>query len=348
MCPRSRLAGVLLAFACGRAEPAAPIVLGVEDVETGSLDAEPARRAAAVGPLDGLDPALQRAFSERVGHVPLPPPGPEDWLALHPEPGQTFEQWLRSGPNLPDDERRVVYLQPIGWFPSQLLLDDDGVVLVPTPPLSLLEEYAELYFGLPVEVLPALDTPPAGVHRREHFGRSQLLATDILRVMARKVPADAYCVIAVTMEDLYPAESWNFVFGYASLRERVGVYSFARYDPGFYGESRDAGSRSLILRRGLKVMAHEIGHMFGIEHCTVHACVMNGTNHLEESDSRPLHPCPVCLRKLHHAVGFSPATRLEALARFYAREGLRNEAAWAQRRLEWIERGEDVGGRGSD
>jgi archaemetzincin len=33
------------------------------------------------------------------------------------------------------------------------------------------------------------------------------------------------------MEDLYPEPSWNFVFGQASLNERVGVYSFARYGP---------------------------------------------------------------------------------------------------------------------
>jgi archaemetzincin len=35
------------------------------------------------------------------------------------------------------------------------------------------------------------------------------------------------------MEDLYPDPAWNFVFGQASLRERVEVFSFARYDPAF-------------------------------------------------------------------------------------------------------------------
>jgi archaemetzincin len=51
----------------------------------------------------------------------------------------------------------------------------------------------------------------------------------------------------------------------ASLRERVGVYSFARYDPSFYGEYTTNRAR-LMLRRGCKVLAHERGHMFGIAH----------------------------------------------------------------------------------
>jgi len=36
------------------------------------------------------------------------------------------------------------------------------------------------------------------------------------------------------MTDLYPRDSWNFVFGLASLRERIGVFSFARYEESFY------------------------------------------------------------------------------------------------------------------
>jgi len=96
------------------------------------------------------------------------------------------------------------------------------------------------------------------------------------------------------MTDLYPEPSWNFVFGQASLRERVGVYSFARYDSAFYGEARDRDYETLLLRRSCKVLAHETGHMFGLAHCIYFNCLMNGSNHLAESDRRPLHLCPVC------------------------------------------------------
>jgi hypothetical protein len=69
---------------------------------------------SAVGALDDLPAHLVRAF-EITGHfVPLPPPRPGDWLAEHPEPGQTFEQFLRVGPQQPDARRQKLYLLPWG------------------------------------------------------------------------------------------------------------------------------------------------------------------------------------------------------------------------------------------
>lgn len=38
-----------------------------------------------------------------------------------------------------------------------------------------------------------------------------------------------------------------------------------------------------------------------IQHCIFFHCVMNGSNHLAETDSQPLHICPIDLRKLHYS-----------------------------------------------
>lgn len=38
-----------------------------------------------------------------------------------------------------------------------------------------------------------------------------------------------------------------------------------------------------------------------------------GSNHLDESDSRPMSLCPVCLSKLHLVLGFSPLERYKSL-----------------------------------
>ncbi len=135
------------------------------------------------------------------------------------------------------------------------------------------------------------------------------------------------------MEDLYPDPAWNFVFGSASLYERVGVFSFARYDPAFFGEARGKDFKTKMLRRSTKVLAHEIGHMFGLQHCIFFQCGMNGSNHLEESDSRPIHLCPVCLRKLQHNIEFEVEKRYRALEDFYRRHGLDAEADWVKGRL---------------
>jgi len=138
--------------------------------------------------------------------------------------------------------------------------------------------------------------------------------------------ADAFCVLAITMEDLYPEPSWNFVFGRASLRERVGLYSFARYDPAFYGQERGKDYEKVLSRRSCKVLAHETGHMFGLTHCIYFKCALNGSNHLAESDARPMHLCPVCLRKLQYSIGFDSVRRYGNLFHFYKKVGFANEA----------------------
>src|SRR4030095_8181193 len=113
-------------------------------------------------------------------------------------------------------------------------------------------------------------------------------------------------------------------------------YSFARYDPAFYRLPRGTNYERVVLRRSCKVLVHETTHMFGITHCIYFSCVMNGSNHLEESDRRPFHLCPVCLRKLHHNVEFDVLKREGDLLEFYRQNQFSGEAQWTSRRLEKI------------
>src|SRR5699024_866195 len=132
-----------------------------------------------------------------------------------------------------------------------------------------LQQFAAIFFAMPVTVMPALDMGQSHVTSRINpfTQKSQLLTGDILTLLKQRLPDDAYAMLGITMQDLYPEPSWNFVFGQASLSERVGVYSFARYDPRFSGQKPAADRQELILRRSCKVLAHETGHMFGIAHC---------------------------------------------------------------------------------
>ena len=186
-----------------------------------------------------------------------------------------------------------------------------------------------------VKVLPPIKIDGSiFVTRRNPFTNNpQILTGNVLDFLKAHIPPDAFCILAITMEDLYPEPSWNFVFGQASVRERVGVYSFARYDPAFYGEARTPGYETLLLHRSCKVLAHETSHMFGLAHCTYFNCLMNGSNHLVEADRRPLHLCPVCLRKLQWSIGFDVTRRYSALERVYRANGLTDEADWLMRRL---------------
>jgi len=291
-------------------------------------------RIKSVGDTSKLDTAQKAAFDAKSSAFkPIPRPGSSDWLANHREPGQTFGEFLKTRRNRPDKNRTTLYILPLGNFK----LGDYKDLLEP------LREYSELYFGMPTKLLAIeKDTEALGIKTRINSGtgKRQLLSTDILGVLPKKLPRDAFCMLAVTTEDLYPEESWNFVFGQASLRERVGVFSFARYNPTFFGAEPSAEEmpevEKLVLRRSCDVLVHETGHMFGIRHCIHFHCIMNGSNNMEESDAAPMHLGPACLRKLQNSVGFDPADRYKKLAKFYAEHEFKEEQKWAEKRVSAI------------
>jgi archaemetzincin len=285
----------------------------------------PEVRREAAGDLEQLSPVLRRAFTADASEFePIPKPAPHDWLAVHPESGQTFDEFKASRPNRPTESRRVIYLQPLGEFAADR-----------SPPIDKLGEFAAAFFAMGVKALPAisLDASKFTTRHNPNTSNLQMLTGDVLDFLKARLRADAFCILAITMEDLYPEPSWNFVFGQALLRERVGVYSFARYDPAFYGEGRGSNYESLLLRRSCKVLAHETGHMFGLAHCVYFNCLMNGSNHLAESDRRPLHLCPVCLRKLQWSVGFDVLERYRALERVTRDDGFIDEVDWLNHRI---------------
>lgn len=285
-------------------------------------------REAAVGTISGFNPQMRRVFTNGGEFQAKKEPGGLDWLAQHEEKGQTFPQYLASRPNLPGNPRRKLYILPIGTFEKGL-----------APDLELLRGYTAAYYHpLEVVLMPAVPDKkvPAGERINSMSAKKQWKTVDILAWMGKKLPADGYAMLAVTMTDLYPDEKWNFVFGQASLRERVGVFSFARYHPAWVGRKAEEGTEKLVLRRAAKVLTHEMGHMFGMAHCIHYECNMNGANHLDEADSTPMELCPVCLRKLHQAIRFDPVERYEKLEKFDAANGLEEESKWIKGRLEAI------------
>jgi len=287
----------------------------------------PKDRLRAIGSTEGLGQSLRKALDPERDFEPIPMPKDGDWLAVNPEKGQTFDAFVKSKPNRPDKSRNKIYLLPLGQFAKGQ-----------APPVDKLSEYAAAFFCMKVEVLPGMALKDSDITTRinQHTKKRQVLTGDVLRILKRKLPRDAFCLLAITMEDLYPDPTWNFVFGQASLRGRVGVYSFFRYDPASYGEKRADDYQKIVLRRSCKVLAHETAHMFGLTHCIYFRCVLNGSNHLAESDSRPMHLCPVCLHKLHHCIGFDTVTRYRSLHKFYAQEAFDHEAQWITARLEWM------------
>lgn len=284
-------------------------------------------QTAAIGSLTELPKADQRYYEPGDDFAPIPAPGGNDWLAQHPEPGQTYDAFIASHPQRVDKTRSKIYLLMLQTTPA-----------IPDKLVEQMKACASAYFGM--DVLARAEVGVAGQRFTTRINsftkKQQILSTDVLAYLEKRVPEDAYCLLALTMVDLYPEPSWNFVFGQASLRNRVGVYSFARYEPALEGLSTPENRERLFLLRGCKVLVHETAHMFGLGHCVHFSCVVNGTNRLKETDNQPLHFCPVCLRKLQHCIGFDVRKQYEAQLRFCQTEHLDDEAAWLTKRLSHV------------
>jgi len=184
---------------------------------------------------------------------------------------------------------------------------------------------------------------------RDNRGITQYLTGDLHKYLCetrqqRDAARELLCV-AVTMTDIYPKEGWNFVYGQARAIDGVGVYSFARLDPLFYRSSSKEllktqlteEHRVTMLRRCVKILLHEVGHLFGLKHCIYYICLMNGVNHEIEMDQQPLHLCPVCLRKLYSTLQFDVQHMYETFANLCEKYGLETERIWYQKRLQCIQ-----------
>jgi archaemetzincin len=272
---------------------------------------------------------LYAEVEDRLRPLASPLEGPEvgDWLAEHPEPGQTFAQYRAARPVRRGRGLTTLYLCLLGEFtsPQQRVVD-------------LTREYLGLFFDVPAVVrrrVPLSAVPARARRTHPDWGDEQVLSTYVLReVLVPDRPDDALAYLALTACDLWPGLAWNFVFGQANLRKRVGVWSLYRNgDPG----GGEAAFR-LCLRRTLATATHETGHVLTMKHCTAFSCLMNGSNHQEERDGRPLHLCPVCLRKLLWNLQAEPVPYLRRLGAFCQGNGLETEAGWYARAAEALAR----------
>jgi archaemetzincin len=120
---------------------------------------------------------------------------------------------------------------------------------------------------------------------RHQYNSSQLL----LQIISRP-PTDAVKVLGVANVDLF-IPVLTFVFGEAQLQGVGSVISLHRLNNLFYGLSED---KWLLKERLVKEAIHELGHNFGLIHCSNQSCVMKSSTYVEDVDQKSGEMCSRC------------------------------------------------------
>jgi archaemetzincin len=154
-----------------------------------------------------------------------------------------------------------------------LFYDKESVATVPS-----VKEALNHVFGLETDEelhLDAAEVKGAYNAKRLQYNASTLL-NYLITIMSRVGSNEDVVSLWIIRDDLY-VEGMNFVFGVAHPG-KAAVLSTHRLD-----------SLDLINKEAI----HEIGHVFGLQHCT-NECVMQFSNSIDEAKAKPATLCERC------------------------------------------------------
>jgi archaemetzincin len=150
-----------------------------------------------------------------------------------------------------------------------------------------------LLSGVRLAVEQTLDRPVHMWHGRERPAdafdakRQQHSSSKILHWLVERRPEQADKLLAITDVDLF-IPILTFVYGEAQLGGLAALVSMARLT------MDGARNRGLIATRLAKECVHELGHTFGLIHCSDAACVMSRSVTILHVDAKRLSLCDNC------------------------------------------------------
>ena len=158
------------------------------------------------------------------------------------------------------------------------------------------KEFEDINLTLDVHI--DLKTPTnfqSSVNKR----RNQWNSFKILEWLDNFRPSKATRILGIVDLDAY-SDGFDFVFGEAFYRGRVGAVYLSRLRQEFYDLNPNS---SLFYQRLVKEAVHELGHVFGFDHCKNSQCVMYFSTSLLDVDAKGRSLCYSCRKKYLNSRG---------------------------------------------
>lgn len=167
----------------------------------------------------------------------------------------------------------VIALQPIGGITNTTVeIVKKGIVAV---------------YRVKVIVLPTKKLPESAYYKP----RRRYCADALLEHLNSTTDKRFTRILGLTDRDISATKGEHYdwgIFGYGTLGGRPCIVSTHRL-------RRGNASRVLFMNRLIKVVNHELGHTFGLDHCPVAGCLMqDGKGSIRTIDSESGDFCPQC------------------------------------------------------
>lgn len=159
-----------------------------------------------------------------------------------------------------------------------------GVGAMPERTMQDVRAHVQRVFGLPTWLWTDVERPRHTLDPR----RGQHASSLLLEWLLEHRPQGALRTLGLTDVDLF-IPVLTFVYGEAQLNGPVAVVSMARLS----GMPGTAGER-LVTARLAKESVHELGHTFGLLHCSSDRCVMKRSVSVAAIDGKATTPCGDC------------------------------------------------------
>lgn len=232
--------------------------------------------------------------------------------------------YIKSNPNKVDSTRKVIYILPFGNMKPEVEKLIRSEVEYLSAFLQLEVKILERISYDTIKKMSSIQTRMVPTSDFDHYSkmkggtptlREQIEASSFMKfAMMKHKPNDAIAVLGITEHDIYNS-NYNYLFGISELKSGLGLVSTFRLID--YGQQTKYNIR--------KVVSKQIVNMFSIPNVKDFKCVMNFHIGIEELYRGKFDLSPRALEKLKYAIGFDYSKRFDDLAKFWKKEGNKEE-----------------------